>query len=86
MFRVQKRDGVPEDFEKGKVLNGVTKSGGSMEEAEKVLAEIEAWLPSVAVNGVVKSTDIREKLLEILREVNSVAAANFEAYKKQAQV
>lgn len=82
MFRVQKKDGTLEDFDKGKITSGVVKAGGSEEDAEKILAGIEAWLPTSAVNGVVKSVDIREKGLEILREVNPAAAANFESYKK----
>lgn len=84
MFKVQKKDGTQEDFDRNKLVSGVVKAGGTAEDAEKVATAIEAWLPSVAVNGVVNSTDIRVKGLEVLRTVNPAAAASFESYKKQA--
>lgn len=82
MYKVQKKDGSLEDFDRGKITGGVMKAGGSAEDAEKVAAEIEAWLPTVAVNGIVNSPDIRTKGLEALRTVNPTVAASFEAYKK----
>lgn len=82
MYKVQKKDGSLEDFDRGKITAGVMKAGGSAEDAEKVAAEIDAWLPTVAESGVVKSTDIRTKGLESLRQVNPTAANSFESYKK----
>ncbi len=82
MFKVQKKDGSLEDFDRGKITGGVIKAGGSAEDAEKVAAEVEAWLPTVAVEGVVKSTDIRTKGLGALQTVNPTVAASFESYKK----
>ena len=71
-----------EDFDRGKIVNGVIKAGGSSTDAGYVAAQIEAWLPQAAVNGIVKSVDIRTKGLEALRTVNPTVAASFEAYKK----
>jgi transcriptional regulator NrdR family protein len=82
MYKVEKKDGKTEEFDKNKVLTGVTKAGGSAEEAQKVLEEVEAWLPEVAEDGVVKSSDVRTKVLAVLRTVNSEAAKTFESYKK----
>ncbi|PIS14589.1 hypothetical protein COT64_01710 [Candidatus Shapirobacteria bacterium CG09_land_8_20_14_0_10_39_12] len=84
MFKVQKKDGVQEDFDRNKLVSGVMKAGGTAEEAEQVAVAIEAWLPTVAVDSVVNSADIRVKGLEVLRTVNPTAAASFESYKKQA--
>lgn len=83
MFQVRKKDGSVEDFDRNKIVNGVTRAGGTPEDAEKVASEIEAWLPTAAVEGVVSSSDIRVKGLEALRSVNPTVAASFEAYKKQ---
>lgn len=80
--KVQKKDGRLEDFNRDKVNRGVVKSGASSEEAENIAAQIETWAQGAAVNGVVKSSDIRIKVLELLRPVNSAAATTFEAYKK----
>jgi len=84
MYKVQKKDGSLQDFDRNKIINGVVKAGGSNVDAESIAAQIEAWLPTVAVNGVVNSTDIRTKGLEILRIVNPTVAAAFESYQKPA--
>ena len=85
MFKVTKKDGVQEDFDRSKLVSGVVAAGASLEEAEKVADEIEAWLPSVAKDGAVMSSDIRAKGLEVLSQVNPDVAAKFEEYKKPTQ-
>jgi transcriptional regulator NrdR family protein len=44
MYKVQKKDGVLEDFDRTKIVNGLIKAGATEEEAEKVASEIDAWL------------------------------------------
>lgn len=83
--KVQKKSGELEDFDRAKVLNGVMKSGATPEEAENVTAQTEAWVQTAAVNGVVQTTEVRAKVLEILRSVNPTAAASFEAYQKPTE-
>lgn len=82
MFQVKKKDGSLQPFDRSKIINGVIKAGGNPEDGEKVAVEIETWLPTAAVDGVVNSTDIRVKGLEALRTVNSPVAANFESFQK----
>ncbi|HUW22280.1 MAG TPA: ATP cone domain-containing protein [Candidatus Bathyarchaeia archaeon] len=84
MYQVQKKDGSLQDFDREKIKNGVFQSGGSDEDAEKVVAAVEGWLPTVAAQGVVKSPDLRAKVLEVLRLINSTAATSFESYQKPA--
>lgn len=84
MYKVQKKNGSLEDFDRGKIVGGVMKAGGTAEDAEKVAVAIEAWLPTAAVNGIVSSMDIRTKGLEILGSVNPTVAASFESYQKPA--
>lgn len=81
-IKVQKKDGRLEDFDRSKVHSGVSKSGTTPEEAEKIAAQIETWVRGAAVNGVIGTSAIRAKVLEILRSVNPTAATNFETYKK----
>lgn len=83
MYKVQKKDGSLEDFDRNKIINVLLSSGASKEEAEKMASEIEAWLPKAAVNGVVKSTDIRAYGLGILEKLNPTAYSRFISYKKQ---
>lgn len=82
MFKVQKKDGTTEDFDRNKILSGVTKSGATLEEAEKVTAQIEGILSGMAVNGVVQAVQLRAKVLEVLKTANPTAAAAFENYQK----
>lgn len=86
MFKVQKKDGSMQDFDRAKVVSGAVKAGATPEEAENVATQVEAWLPTVAVDGVVNSMDIRSKGLEILQTVNPTAAAAYETYQKAAAV
>jgi len=81
-IKVKKKDGRLEDFDRNKVGGGVIKSGASPEEAKNIVAQIETWARSAAVDGVIKSSDIRTKVLALLRSVNPKAATTFEAYKK----
>jgi len=82
--KVQKKDGRMEDFDRNKVLNGVVKSGATLEQAEEVVRQVEAWLSTVT-SGVVSSMGIRTKVLEVLRSLNPTAAAAFENYRKPAE-
>lgn len=82
MFKVQKRDGSLQDYDRAKIISGLVRSSSTPEEAEKIVVEVETWLPTVAVEGIVSSLDIRSKVLEILRTVNPSAVENFENYQK----
>lgn len=81
MYKFMKKDGMLEDFDRNKIVSGVVKAGGTSEEAEKVASAIEAWLPAAAAS-VVKSQDVRTKVLQVLGTVNPAAVASFEAYQK----
>jgi len=83
MFKVKKKDGNLQDFDRTKVFGSLMRAGASQEEAEKVTREIEAWLPSVAVEGVVDSQAIRAKVIEILQPLNPTVAGDYEVFKKQ---
>jgi len=81
-LQVQKKDGRLEAFDRSKILNGLIKSGASATEAESVTSQVENWASTAAVNNVIKTADIRTKVLELLRSVNPTVTASFEAYRK----
>ncbi|HLE48475.1 MAG TPA: ATP cone domain-containing protein [Patescibacteria group bacterium] len=85
MYKVQKKDGSLEEFDRSKIISGLKNAGTSDEEAEKVATEIENWLPTAAVDGVVNSLDIRVKGLEVLKLVNPEVASKFESFKKPSE-
>lgn len=82
MSQVQKKDGSLVDYDQNKIIAGILRAGGTQEDAQAVAASIDAWLPTVVVNDVVTTSDLRIKVLEELKLVNPVAAVNFESYKK----
>jgi transcriptional regulator NrdR family protein len=82
MYQFMKKDGTLEDFDRNKIVAAVIKAGGSNQDGDKVAADVESWLPSVATGGPVKSQDVRAKVLEVLGIVNPAAAAGFAAYQK----
>jgi len=81
-IKVRKKDGQLEPFDRSKIVNGLVKSGASSEEAESIASQIETWAQAAAADGVVDSSDIKAKLLELLETANPEAAASFRAYKK----
>lgn len=82
MSQVQKKDGSLIDFDQNKIIAGILRAGGTQEDAQAVATSIEVWLPAVVVNDIVKTSDLRSKVIEELKLVNPIAAANFESYKK----
>lgn len=86
MYKVEKKGGIQEDFDRNKIVAGIIAAGGTMEDAEKVATGIEESLPDMAVNNVVRSADLRTKGLEIFRNVNPEAAEKFESYQKPVGV
>jgi len=82
MYKVLKKDGRQEDFDRNKIIAGIIAAGGSMEDAVQVANGIEDTLSGLATNGVVRSESIRRKGLEIFRDVDPEAADRFESYQK----
>jgi hypothetical protein len=81
-MKVQKKDGRIEDFDRLKVKNGILSSGATEEQAESATQEIERWAASTGINGIVRTPDLKAKLLEVLGGVNPNAKTSFENFKK----
>ena len=77
---VEKKDGGTEPFTRSKILTSVSNAGASPEHADQVADGVETWAQSQG--GTVKATDIRVKVLELLRPLNAQAAEAYENYKK----
>jgi len=81
-LRVQKKDGRVEGFDIDKIKKGIMASGATEVQVQNVAAEIESWASTHSINGIVRTPDVRAKLIEILGGVNPKAKANFESFKK----
>jgi transcriptional regulator NrdR family protein len=82
MYQFQKKDGRVVDFDQSKIISGIIRAGGSPTDAQAIIANIQTWLPTVAVNNVVKAADMRTKVLAELQIINPTVAASFAAFKK----
>lgn len=81
-LNVEKKDGRIEIFQSAKLRGGMIYAGASAQEAENISSEVEKWSLENAKDGMIKTSKIRVKVLELLRKVNPDAADAFEAYKK----
>jgi len=81
-IKAKKKNGTLEDFNRSKIVSGLLKSGVTAQEAESLAGQVETWVQTTAVEGVVETGAIRGEVLRLLRTANPGAAANFEAYKK----
>ncbi len=81
MLQIQKQDGSLQDYDRRKLLTSLIRAQATPEQAMQVTTEIESWL--IAQNTpMVKSDDIKSRILEDLNKVNPDAAHAYEAYKK----
>lgn len=85
MFKVLKRDGSLENFDRRKIAIGALKAGATNPEAEKLASQVEASLPSLSVKGLVKSIDIRTKSIQLLRNLNKTISTSYEYYRKPGE-
>jgi transcriptional regulator NrdR family protein len=81
-LQVQKKDGSTEDWDKSKLVNSVLSAGISSEEAEGIGVLMENWAERTYSGTSVKTTDLRNKVLELLHAVNPSVAQTYESYKK----
>lgn len=81
-IKVKKRNGSLQEFDRNKIESSIAKAGGTPEGAGKISVEVENWVSGAAVDGVISSLQIREKVLELLRVANPEVAKTFEEYRK----
>lgn len=81
-IKVEKKDGSLEDFDRNKVSGGLVGAGVSSEDAETIAGQVEVWVQGAVVDGVIKSSELRTKVLELLKPINPEVAAKFESYHK----
>lgn len=82
MYQFQKKDGSIVEFDQNKIIVGIIKAGATPVEAQTIVANIITWLPTVIVDNVVKSSDIRSKVISELQSINPAAADSFQSYLK----
>lgn len=81
MFKVLKKDGSTQDFDRNKIINGVVKCGASAEIAEAVAIDVEAAFAEKTDANTVSYLDIKAKVLESLGEKDPTCAESFASFK-----
>lgn len=81
-LKVEKRDGDLEEWNYDKILLSIGKAMMPLKKAEKIASQVEKWAKEASKRRVVTSTDIRDKIIEILKETDPIAAEAYELYKK----
>jgi len=82
VLQVQKKEGGIEDWNLDKVITSMTKAGLSLDEAKHVASLVESWALRSNQNGIVISSQIKDKVIQFLRVIDPVATAGFESYTK----
>lgn len=80
MLRVQKKNGQIEDFDKTKIARVLGRVGVGPDEAQKVADGVEAWAQAAGAEPV-KTSDIRNKVLELVSPKAKSAYEEFEKTK-----
>lgn len=82
-LKVEKRDGSLESYAHHKVLGSIIIAGATLEQAQNIADSIEVWVKTQSTKKrTVKTTEIREKILDQLEKVNPDAAKTFRTYRK----
>ena len=79
---VLKKDGATQEWDLEKVSRSIVNAGGSVEESDAITKLIDIWGHRFAENGVVKSADIKAKVIEIMKAVNSAFSQAYQEYQK----
>ena len=82
-IQVKKRDGSSEAWSFDKLVAAIGKAGIAVQEAEQIAGSVQSWAQQATVDGKIKSTQIRDKVIEMLRKEYPVESRSFETYKKE---
>ena len=81
MVKIEKKGGEAEEYERKKILLSLIRAGTPPDQAERIVADVESWLNSQE-EVVVKSSDIRQRIINILKKINPQAAQGYKIHRK----
>lgn len=82
-LKVKKRDGTTEEWSFDKLVAAIGKAGIEMQKASEMAKNVGLWASEAAVEGVIESSAIRDKVVSEMQGVDPVAAEAYSAYKKE---
>ncbi len=81
-LKVKKRDGKTEDYSEEKVKKSLMKAGASENNAKTVASKITKWAKEKAKKGAVATSEIKNRVVEQMKTVNSGVAEKFRTFAK----
>jgi len=81
-LKVKKRDGKTEDYSEEKVKKSLMKAGASENNAKTVASKITKWTKEKAKKGAVATSEIKNRVVEQMKTVNSGVAEKFRTFAK----
>jgi transcriptional regulator NrdR family protein len=81
--KIQKKDGRIEEFDKEKLKRSIFSAGATKGQSQLVTQEVEEWLYNVALEEIIDTQEIRNKVVGSLTEKNPQAGKSYQEYKKR---
>ena len=81
-IRVRKKDGSVEDWNYEKAVSSMVNAGIPLNIAENVLIFLEAWARVHNENGIVNTSDIHLRVVELLKNIDESASSRYDSFKK----
>jgi transcriptional regulator NrdR family protein len=81
MVKVIKRDGLEENFEKEKIIKVLIAAGLNAPDAASVAEKVSDWANTLDAKAI-KSTDVADKVIEMLKDTNPYIADLFTWYEQ----
>lgn len=82
-IKVEKKDGSQQPWVRNKLVQGMVKAGATLDQAEGIASQVEEWTLGNSTDGVIPSSQIRAKVIELLELSNPTARQAYEAYRKE---
>ena len=85
-MKVEKRNGSLQDFDRSKLAASLVNAGATDADAQKIAVDVEAWAKAKAINDVIKSQAMRDKVIAVLRAEYPQVAEGYETFTKKPSV
>lgn len=85
MLKVKKRDGYYETWSSDKLITSMGRAGVPIEDAQKFADEIYKWALQASTDGIITSTSLREKVIDLIKKDYPTEAENYKTYKKGSE-
>lgn len=80
-LKVIKKDKSFEGWSKDKLIASLTKAGIEIKKAENIATSITNWARKKAKDGKIQSKQIRDKVIEKLKEIDPTASEEYRIFK-----